>query len=95
MPPGPGGPHSPYMNGNNGQPQKRFKAENDSARFKTEGDIPPPGAPGSMYGNMSPNPHGNPAGPPPGMGPNYSSPVPAPASSKQVLQEEVDRCTAA
>ncbi|KAK3844210.1 MAG: WD40-repeat-containing domain protein [Linnemannia gamsii] len=64
MPPGPGGPHSPYMNGNNGAPQpgqpqpKRFKTESDGTRFKSEGDIPPPGAPGNMYGNMSPNPHG-------------------------------------
>ncbi|KAG9325061.1 hypothetical protein KVV02_008533 [Mortierella alpina] len=65
-----------------GQPQsKRFKTEGEGPRFKTEGDAPPPGAPGSMYGNMSPNPHGNPNGQPPGMGPNYS-PVPPP-SSKQ------------
>ncbi|KAG0055956.1 general transcription repressor [Gryganskiella cystojenkinii] len=83
MPPGPGGPHSPYMNGSNGQPQKRFKTENDGPRFKQEADAHPPGGPpGSMYGNMSPNPHGNPNGPPPGMGPNYSSPVPTPTSSK-------------
>ncbi|KAF9585935.1 general transcription repressor [Lunasporangiospora selenospora] len=89
MPPGPGGPHSPYMNGGNvpqqGQPQpKRFKTEGEGPRYKTEGDIAPPGGPGSMYGNMSPNPHGNPSGPPPpGMSPAYNSPVPAPATSKQ------------
>ncbi|KAF9353267.1 general transcription repressor [Mortierella sp. NVP85] len=90
MPPGPGGPHSPYMNGSNGlsqqgQPQsKRFKTENDGPRYKTEGDLPPPGPPGSMYGNMSPNPHGNPNGQPPGMGPGYSSPVPQPSSKQPV-----------
>ncbi|KAF8968665.1 proteinral transcription repressor [Entomortierella lignicola] len=85
MPPGPGGPHSPYMNGTNGisqqgQPQqKRFKTESDGPRFKTESDIPPPGPPGSMYGNMSPILHGNPNGQPSGMGPRYSSPVPQPS----------------
>lgn len=71
------------MNGSGpqqGQPQpKRFKTENDGARFKTEGDGPPPGAPGSMYGNMSPNPHSNPNGPPS----SYNSPVPPPSSVKQ------------
>ncbi|KAF9145281.1 proteinral transcription repressor [Mortierella sp. GBA39] len=90
MPPGPGGPHSPYMNGNNGVPQqgqpqpKRFKTESDGPRFKTEGEIPPPGAPGSMYGNMSPNPHGGPNGQHQILGPNYS-PVPPP-SSKQPMK---------
>jgi glucose repression regulatory protein TUP1 len=77
------------MNGNNavpqqGQPQpKRFKTESDGPRFKTEGEIPPPGAPGSMYGNMSPNPHSGSNGQPQGMGPNYS-PVPPP--SKQSMK---------
>ncbi|KAG0243326.1 general transcription repressor, partial [Mortierella sp. GBA43] len=90
MPPGGPGPHSPYMNGNNGlppqqgQPQpKRFKTETD-ARYKSESDVPPPGAPGSMYGNMSPNPHANPNGQspmPPGMSP-YNSSAP-PGGSKQ------------
>ncbi|KAF9400605.1 general transcription repressor, partial [Podila epigama] len=85
-PQGPG-PHSPYMNGNNngpqqGQPQpKRFKTEGDGVRFKSENEGPPPGAPGSMYGNMSPNPHNNPNGQAPG---SYNSPVPPPSSGKQM-----------
>ncbi|KAF9949775.1 general transcription repressor [Modicella reniformis] len=91
MPPGGPGPHSPYMNGNNGllpqqgQPQpKRFKTESDGPRYKSESDVPPPGAPGSIYGNMSPNPHANPSGQgqmPPSMGP-YNASVP-PGGSKQ------------
>lgn len=53
-----------------GQPQpKRFKTENEGPRFKTEGDIPPPGY------NMSPTPHSNGQGPP-GMGPSYNAPAP-------------------
>ena len=92
MPQGGQAPHSPYMNGNNGLPQqqgqpqpKRFKTENDGPRFKTEGDIPPPGAPGHMYGNMSPSPHGNPNGQgqmPPGMGPSYNTSAPPPGSKQ-------------
>ncbi|KAF8935184.1 proteinral transcription repressor [Dissophora ornata] len=82
-----GGPHSPYMNGSNGLPQqgqpqsKRFKTESDGHRFKTEGDIPPPGAPGIMYGNMSPNPNGQ-GQMPPGMGPLYNASGPPPGSKQ-------------
>ncbi|KAG0212041.1 general transcription repressor [Mortierella sp. GBA30] len=94
MPQGGPAPQSPYMNGNGALPpqqqqqqqqSKRFKTENEGARFKTEIDVPS-GAPGSMYGNMSPNPHGNPSGQnqmPPGMGPGYNTSAPPPSSSKQ------------
>ncbi|KAG0322376.1 general transcription repressor [Dissophora globulifera] len=82
MPPT-GAPHSPYMGESNGmqaQPQsRRFKTESDGMRYKAEGDIPPPGAPGNMYGNMSPNQHSGSNGQgqmPAGMGPSYNASAP-------------------